>query len=57
MLPAVLLNLLQSLEQTMTALGRRVSCPCLGKRLMHSLLSRAQCMDMHKHNTPVVQGG
>lgn len=57
MLPAVLLNLLQSLEQIMTALGRRVSCPCLGKRLIHSLLSRAQCMDMHKHNTPVVQGG
>lgn len=56
-MPAILLNLLQSPEQPMTALGRRLVCPCLGKQLRCSLLSRAWYTHMRKRNIPVVQAG
>lgn len=56
-MPATLLNLLQSSQQSWAAPGRRSVCRSWGKRLWCSLLSRAQRMHVHKHRIPAVQVG
>lgn len=55
--PAVLLNLLQIPEQPVTALGRRLCCRCLGRRLRCGALRRARCVHVRKRHIPVVQVG